>query len=173
MGSKYGVIGSGTTAERLVLWGSGFPVIELNIEEQELPRVTVLGNDCEGGQAMELNFHQAEATLETGLPLQAYEEPLREAEGWRVGTAIDGCCGLYIIDPFSRFHFEMIATDDGLLIFLHNAELAGAPRLACFSRALLKEQGAWPVLPVGTFIRSNFACTPRQNDEALRAKRMV
>lgn len=148
MGNQYGVIGSGTTAERLILWGSGFPVIELNIEGRELPRVTILGNDCEGGQTMELDFQRTVETFETDLPLQAYEEPLREAAGWRVGTAIDECCGLYIIDPQSRFHFEMIATDSGLLIYLYNAEEGISPRLACFSRARLKEQGAWPVLPV-------------------------
>jgi hypothetical protein len=149
MNTQYGVIGSGTTPDRLILWGAGFPVIELAVDaDDELPRMTIVGDEISGSGSLEIEFSDTLAVLSTNQPHQAYEEPLRQAEGWQVGTAINGGCGLYVIDPAERYHFELIATDRGLLIYLRDSSVEDGLRLMTFSCETLQAKGAWPVLPV-------------------------
>lgn len=148
MSKKYGVIGSGTTKERLILWGAGFPVIELDVESSDTPRMTIVGADCEGGQIVEVDFASALPISANPFPLQAYEEPLRESMGWQVGIAINGGCGLYVIDPSDRYHFEFMATESALLCYLCDHSSSNNPTLVTFLQESLREKGAWPVLPV-------------------------
>lgn len=148
MGDKYGAINSGTTREKLILWGAGFPVIELNVEDtQARPLVTIVGDEMSGGRTIEIDFADATTTATKHL-CQAYEKPLRQAEGWQVGTAIEGGSGLYIIDPSERYHFELIATEQGLTVYLCDFSVEGGLSLMAFRSETLEEKGAWPVLPL-------------------------
>lgn len=149
MSSKYGVIGSGTTPERLILWGAGYPVIELDVEDQAAPpRITLVGDECSGGASMEIEFDDAMVVPAERELLQSYEEPLREAQGWQVGTAVNGGSGLYVVDPAARYQFELVANADGLTFYLRDATDERKMKVMAFSRKTLDSKGAWPVMPV-------------------------
>lgn len=144
MKAKYGVIGSGTTSEKLILWGEGFPVIELSLKDSKSStRITILGESIPAEQTID----DAEP-VPAWEPSQSYEEPLREAHGWKVGVATGNGCGLYVIDPAARYHFELIGTHTELRCYVRDSKDGGTQKAITFSRELLKENGAWPAIPV-------------------------
>lgn len=146
MNAKYGVIGSGTTSEKLILWGEGFPVIELSLAGERTPtRITILGEAA----PIEQTIEEAER-MPAWEPAQKYEEPLREAHGWKVGVATGDGCGLYIIDPAARYHFELIGTHTELRCYVRDSSEDSDQKALTFPRDFLNEVRAWPAIPVAT-----------------------
>jgi|GEM_PF-3910748 len=147
MNINYGVIGSGTSAERLILWGAGFPVIEVSVEgSSQEPLITLIGDESLEAP-IEIDFTEAQLVSFDKHPAQDYEEPLREACGWRVGNAISGLPGMYVIDPSDRYSFELIVTEQSLRLSLRTGADAEELKVVEVDRDRLHNKGAWPVMP--------------------------
>lgn len=139
----YGVVESGTTQERLVLWGPGYPVIEIDVSDVHHPCFSIVGLGERLG-LLQVDFRQA--TISPAQPVHGLEDMhfTDQAAGWRISVARGH---LVIIDPVCRHALELIPADNVLLVYLGRPNVDAHPRLIALHREDLYAKSAWPVIP--------------------------
>lgn len=146
MDFTYGVVERGTTADRLMLWGPDFPIIEVNAEDRTaLPKVTLVGNTGMG-QVVEATFEDA-----LRLPFEVREEHrhamMPQLHGWMM-TVTEDCRSLILLDPSQRYQFQFVMEDKDLSIYLGDLHSDQGPWCITFSRESLQSVDAWPALHI-------------------------
>lgn len=139
----YGVVESGTTQERLVLWGPGYPVIEIDVSDMRHPCFSIVGLGETPG-LLHVDFRQA--TISPAQPVHSLGDLhfTDQAAGWQVSEAHGH---LVIIDPLCRHALELMPADNVLLAYSGRPNVDAHPRLIALHREDLYAKSAWPVIP--------------------------
>lgn len=140
----YGVVESGTSNTALMLWGSGFSVLEIDVSRGDSwPALSFASS--EGGEVLTVDLADP-SFISNDKHVWDMSLAYSEVSGWHVHVGNDDSKRYIIQDPLGRYWIQIEEEEHGLIITTSKKASMSVIRQARVQEEDLKSKNIWPVL---------------------------